>query len=534
MYIPLTFEGALQKCLIASSSNGGMFISGGVQYEYHYITASTNLEVQIGSLEAQLLVVGGGGGGMWKTGGGAPGGGGGEVYYNPNQRLYKGTYTITIGQGGRGGFGTGTTGVGLSGETTSIVGSNLFITASGGQGATGSVGGRSGNGFAGGTSFDGGAAEGGGGGGGSFGTGSSVSNLSPTEAGDGGIGFTITVANYSDSYGCGGGGGSSAGAEIGFSCYGNYGTGGTPTAAGGIGAPNRGGGGGGAGVIAGSGSAGIVVIQYPVNRYCSTFFNQTGSCKCAQLTFDVTESGGYYPDAFGSYIYLPCNGTNYVTGSMESFYPKTVCAASGSYYNYTTIFNNFIDPVFPVPNTGIVGAGIQCSTGSICANPKTLYTPNCSESKIIAFGNYDNSVSIIRSTIASAWYVGRNSSSLSEQTVPVRSVRYACAVTASGYPLGILGGYGRYGDASCRQYNWSGTLPAGGYDATIKYYACGGTLSSASFSTGMSIPENINFTFCADTSFVLPQTSGIGASFLSLVQGVDCLTGSLKPTCGCP
>ena len=52
MYIPLTFEGALQKCLFATSSaTEGYFISGSQQWKYHWFTGSGALTVQKGTID---------------------------------------------------------------------------------------------------------------------------------------------------------------------------------------------------------------------------------------------------------------------------------------------------------------------------------------------------------------------------------------------------------------------------------------------------------------------------------------------------
>ena len=64
MYIPLTFEGALQKCLFASGGVEGFYISGNTQYAYHWFTGSGQFVVNKGSIDnVEIYVIGGGGGG---------------------------------------------------------------------------------------------------------------------------------------------------------------------------------------------------------------------------------------------------------------------------------------------------------------------------------------------------------------------------------------------------------------------------------------------------------------------------------------
>lgn len=534
MYIPLTFEGSQAKCLIASSSFGGSFISGGFQYEYHVITGSSQFQVYNGSLEAELMVVGGGGGGAWKTGGGAGGGGGAQVLYYPNQRFFAGTYDISIGLGGDGGYSTGSQPQGLDGESTTISGANISYTAIGGKGASSGNGAQSGDGYSGGSGYDAGPAEGGGGGGGSRGVGQSVTSLAPTEAGDGGSGFTMSVANYTDSYGCGGGGGSSSGGNSnGFSCNGFYGMGSgfSANSIGSAGTNNKGGGGGGGWFAGGDGGSGVVVIQYKVNDYCKNYFYETGSCDCKIVTMDVTEDGGYYPDGTGSYLYLPCGGTNYelYTGSLKSFYEDSICVVSGSYYFYTKPSNNFIDPESEQVVYGLADNTLmECSTTGSCVSASVLYTPNCSSSAVIAFRNSSTFQN------AQTYFVPRNSGSLATSAVG-SSIQYKCAVTASGYPLGILGGYQSvYGPASCTQYNHSGFLPAGGSDASVTYYACGGILTTHTETSGRFTDKNFSFNFCADTSFGTPTISSGTGTPGTLTGYGNCLTGSLLPSCGCP
>lgn len=522
MYIPLTFEATSKQCLIASGGfESSYFISGGIQYGYHVFTGSGNFTVYNGSLKAQLLVVGGGGGGAYKSGGGAGGGGGGQVFYNPAQRFYAGTYSIGIGTGGAGGI-LGSATNAANGLSSSINGPAMSIGVGGGGGAVLGTGGPSGNGFSGGTGVDAGAAEGGGGGGGAVSAGESVSGLTPSIAGDGGSGFTMSVANYVDYYGCGGGGGSpTSGNDNGLSCNGLYGRGNGDTlvGVGNSGAPNRGGGGGGGWVAGGAGGEGIVIIQYVVNDYCDNFFNETGSCGCRQLTFDRT-TGAYTPDEVGDYIYLPCGETTYVTGSIESFYPITVCAASNSYFAYEgingTVFSGFA-------NSG--SSTIRCANDLPCTGPD-VFVPNCSQSAVMAFLDPVGGTSI-------GYFVPRNSGSLGSLAFS-QSVAYRCAVTASGYPIGTIGDNSQYARATCLQYNYSGFLPAGGANAYVTYYACGGASQYYYQESGRFTDRNFSFNFCADVSFGGPVIGSDTGDVGTLAQYGNCLTGSLLPVCGCP
>jgi hypothetical protein len=189
MYIPLTFEGALAKCLYASGGIEGYFISGSDEYKYHLFTlGSSQFEVQAGTLDnLTIFMVGGGGGGGFNTSTPGQGGGAGEVKIIENQRIFSGIYNITIGAGGDGRK-SGLATIGGNGLSTTFSGSNFFYSASGGQGGSyngfaGGALGTSGNGFAGGANTS----THGGGGGGS--TAAGISGGSTTSRGAGGTGY---------------------------------------------------------------------------------------------------------------------------------------------------------------------------------------------------------------------------------------------------------------------------------------------------------------------------------------------------------
>ena len=517
MYIPLTFEGALQKCLIASSSYQGTFISGGIQYGFHIITGSSQLEVYEGSLQAQLVVVGGGGGG-----GSNPrasgGGGGGEVQYFPLQQFYKGVYNISVGAGG--------TTSGGNGGTTSITGPGLSISAVGGNGAFGSTGGTSGNGFSGGTGCNNVSGNGGcgGGGGGSTAAAANANCAQPTDATNGGAGFSIVVANTAWSFGCGGGGGASNSSGRGQSCLGGYG-------ASDAGDPNTGNGGGGGWVsggttIGGPGGSGVVIIQYPIETYCKNFFNQTGSCNCSQITFNIP-NGGQYPQLTGSYAYTQCGTNTLVSGSLKAKYPVTVCAVSNSWYWQLTS-----NQIGGQDASSGLSSGNNCFSASYgvqtCVTQS--FPPTCT-SKIITF--YAGTGSAGPQTL---FYIAKNESNFTYNTISNNSVTYKCVSSGSlysgsiaYYPNGISGNGSLIFTSSVTCNNVTFISNAAFSTRYYKYQTCGGALVTGTFfGTGNSL------TACVDTTFFYGFYNG-NTSGTSVTVGGDCLSGSIDTgSCGCP
>jgi hypothetical protein len=513
MYIPLTFEGALQNCLIASSSYQGTFISGGIQYGYHAITGSSTFEVYNGSLQAQIIVVGGGGGGG-SSNRASGGGGGGQVKYLPAQQLYKGTYTIQIGQGGIGGTPTVPA---TQGGTTSIIGPGFSLSSIGGYPSLGTTGGNSGDGFTGGTgctnvSGNGGA---GGGGGGSTAAAANVNCAQPTIATDGGAGLDISFGNYDWSFGCGGGGGSSSG-DGGRSCFGGDGFGNPGTAGG----PNTGNGGGGSWIsglscTGGNGGSGVVIIQYRINDYCKNFFNETGSCGCREITFDITDPLNYYPDITGNYVYTPCGTNDLISGSIEAYYPKTVCASSGSYYwvKGDGAYGNSLGIASSGPECFSANYGVQtCVTQS--------FVPTC-ESKVYSFYATGSSAT------QTIHYVPKNSGSVVYESLANRNVIYKCISSGSFNQLGSgmqpygITGNGNAVTASCTQIS---VVRISGAPYIFKWVDCGGTYMTQSITT------TYDFSKCVDMSQPY-DFNGVGGG---ITIGGNCLTGSLLPPCGCP
>jgi hypothetical protein len=240
------------------------------------------------NLLCDILVVGGGGGGGSGHGGG---GGAGALIYKTNYNLSVGSYSISIGSGGRGGSAEPNQGDGVNGtDTTIIFNSNAIFRAKGGgkgiyvnTGGTGGSGGGAGGAGGGGGSivtnnipqdsdvfgFAGGSSTGGyintGGGGGAGGVGG---NGSGNNAGNGGVGKNISITGTSLFYAGGGGGSGSGSASVpgtGGSSVG--GTGGFNGNNGSNGTENTGSGGGGSGYgvkigSAGNGGSGIVIIRY--------------------------------------------------------------------------------------------------------------------------------------------------------------------------------------------------------------------------------------------------------------------------------
>jgi len=256
--------------------------------------------------EVDALVVGGGGPGGYYAGGG--GGGGGLVYTNAMRVTGGSTYTVTVGAGGE--HATSAAAYGTNGGDSSIVGTDVSVTAVGGgaggngrqnnqtatnAGAAGGSGGgatwkdssagagTAGQGNAGGTvqigqKEDSVKNHAGGGGGAAKPGGNAVGVTGAQSSGSGGDGLQIAISGVSVYYaGGGGGGGKESFLNGGWGSAGNGGAGGggrggqyadsTESATAVAGTDGLGGGGGGGstqdGLYAGAdGGNGIVIIRY--------------------------------------------------------------------------------------------------------------------------------------------------------------------------------------------------------------------------------------------------------------------------------
>jgi hypothetical protein len=298
---------------------------------FPYSGSSTTKSYTLTTLEpliCDILVVGGGGGGGADRGGG---GGGGGIIYLENINL-NGVYNINVGKKGLGTTSQNANGLGsrgLNGENSYISGSNLtLITAIGGGGGGGcgpgtnvkngldggSGGGGSqyggngsggigtiGQGKNGGTGYEAGA---GGGGGGYVNPGT---NASGTNAGNGGIGLSLSITGSAVIYSSGGGGGGSSGS--GTSQNQPFGYGGSSGAGNGGNAKNNGvnatgygcGGGGSGwpyptlvGTRGGDGGDGVVIIRYRKTPLSSSSFELIrGSSGDANIDYKM---GNYVGD----------------------------------------------------------------------------------------------------------------------------------------------------------------------------------------------------------------------------------------------
>ncbi len=527
MYIPLTFEGALQKCLFATApANEGFFLSGSQQWKYHWFTGSAALEVQKGTIDnVQIFVIGGGGGGGRgiENVTAAGGGGGGGVAFTYNARLFQGTYNISVGKGGDGALSQQNNG--NDGFSSSIAGPNLNISIGGGgggqwaQGVGTTRGGTSGNGFLGGTNIP---LDGGGGGGAS----STGSNGTSTRAGDGGTGISFNIANYVNQFGCGGGGYAADSSDPnGVTCNIPFGGGGD---IGTDGANKFGMGGGGGGARGGDGGSGSVIIQYPIFDYCSNYFNETGSCGCRQITFDITNQLNFRPNITGSFIYYPCGGTQFVSGSLSAYNPLTVCAVSNSYYSYSeflsstnelNVYSGFVNQQY-LPNAP------QCTSASLVPQPCSLgtFTATCTSS-IISF--YTPSASVSREN--KIFYVEKNATTTSSFTSTSPSVKYICVSSGSEYGTAIKpypqvtsGSFIQlYQTASCNTI----TVTLGG-GRRSRIVNCGGIEQ-------ILISPSNGSTYCIDSSIGVRDIPGFSPVLFTV--GGDCLSGSFDTSsCGCP
>lgn len=510
MYIPLTFEGALSKCLFASGGLEGFFISGSEQYKYHLFTGSANLVVQKGTIDnVQIYVIGGGGGGARGTANvsQAGGGGGGGTNFTMNARLYQGTYNIQVGKGGD--IQSTQNTAGFNGVTSSFKGANINMIAGAGGGAPDAGGGISGNGFAGGT----GGFDNGGGGGGSTGVGDDSTAI---KAGNGGAGNTFFIAGIGIGYGCGGGGYARFTAdEPGFSCNdAAFGAGGEGNNSPNDGANRYGMGGGGGGDIGAAGGSGSVIIQYTIFDYCTNYFNETGSCGCRQITFGIDDQN-YTPDRTGSYIYMPCGESKFASGSLSAYAPLTVCAVSNSYFTFTPNVNTPL-PLLPTASFAITGP--ECFSASLVSIPCSPEAfPATSQSIIVT--NYTPSGS--GGNPNTFRFVAKNATTHSIYTSTSARVNYVCISTGSlfegldRYPKVLTGPSNiLFNTASCNNVTFqsTATFPNNRF---YRYYDCNGVSVAGSFNG----PGSLNV--CIDRSAPFGFTGNSGST--SVTIGTECL-----------
>ena len=523
MYIPLTFEGALQQCLYASGGIMTSYISGQDQYIYHLYTSSGQFEVFQGTVsDVDILVVGGGGGGAYGLAQSSGGGGGGGVDYRTNERLFKGIYNVVVGAGGKGGtLSSINSSNGNTGVSSSFVGSNINMIGqpgTGGQFGNTFFGGTSGNGFAG----DQNSSTVGGGGGGASGS---------TTNQDGGPGILANLTGYDVYYGCGGGGGLTFNGTPGYSCMSSqYGQGSDTAARAGRGAPFTGMGGGGSlgnyGVAGGDGGSGSVLIRYKINDYCRNFFNQTGSCGCDRVTINITDNLNYYPDRTGSYVYTPCGTTAFVSGSLLAEYPTTICIASGSlvWYNWVGEDGGIItsQSTYVYDSFNNLPSCISASFGIETCTTQSVPTSSCSQEAIVTF--------FASASVQTAKYFPAHSSSFHFESIPANNVRYRCvqsgSITQIGngafYPIQMSGSAGDgiiYYTASCSTIQITSATGRG-----IITYCNSGSTTLINPSSGS--------TYCIDMSVGVRPVTGF-STFSYNILG-SCLSGSFDTaSCGC-
>ena len=544
MYIPLTFEGALQKCLYASGGfEQGFFISGSDQYAYHLFKESGKLEVLAGTIDSvEILVVGGGGGGA--SGTTAGGGGGGGINFVSDARLYTGTYNIIVGKGGKGGVGTFSGNPGDSGLPSSFSGANIYMAAGGGAGGSainGGSGGSSGTptSFAGGTNV----ATRGGGGGGASANGGNASN-SPARGGDGGAGLIYYFAGIAQSVGCGGGGnGASSGQAGGAGCQ-SAGQGGDTTNGSQPGANIYGGGGGGQLINftsdnGGDGGSGSVLIQYKINDYCKNWFNETGSCGCSQATFDVSDFIDFYPNITGSYQYTPCGSNVFASGSLQAEFPLTVCAASNSFVWYQYSGSTPAGPVSGGGGGFVSGNNCFSASYGVQTCVPQYFTPTCTSSIFTFYAGTDGGTETL-------YWIPKNSSSISFDTLANNDITYKCVSTGSlgsigYYPYGISGtGATIYATASCQSTAVTASWTSGfNYSfATYTYTPCGGPVNGSSIRLDKGVLGAVVRTAnigCVDTTFTGSWTFGGTGASVTVNQTGSCLNDYiLTGSCGCP
>jgi len=248
-FTPFAFSGTqLGQYVSATGGITGTYTSGSVNYKYHKFTGNGTFSVATGG-SMEILIVGGG-----ATGARTGGGGGGVLYLS--QRIYKGTYQVTVGNGGVSGS--------VVAGTSALSASGYLYQALGGDN-TGSSG-QPTNYIAGANTECGGSDLPGGGGGGASQSGSNATCVPQATGGNGGQGLTYDLDGTATVYGSGGGGRGRA-TPGGFASGGtggtNAGNGGSFVAFATSGVANTGGGGGGSytGPV-GFGGSGVVIIRY--------------------------------------------------------------------------------------------------------------------------------------------------------------------------------------------------------------------------------------------------------------------------------
>ena len=268
----------------------------------------------------QLVLAGGGSGGYNPGNAYGSGGGGAGGYRTTASGLTPGAvYTVTVGQGG-----TSTTTASANGTDSSIIGTGVSITSTGGgrgghggnaSGSTGGSGGGAGNlvntggslgntpstspsqGNNGGNSGSDPNGPGGGGGG----AGANGANATNTAGGNGGAGASSSITGSAVTRGGGGGGATYGGGSAGTGGSGGGGDGQASTGNGSAGTDGLGAGGGGAGANdssagkGGDGGNGVVIISMADAKYSGTV---TGSPTVAtgvsgQTVLTFTGSGSY-------------------------------------------------------------------------------------------------------------------------------------------------------------------------------------------------------------------------------------------------
>jgi hypothetical protein len=355
--------------------------------------------------------------------------------------------------------------------------------------------------------------------------------------GNGSLGVIVYVDGYGYGYGCGGGGAENifSGGPSGFSCNDvSYGAGASGGSNAGDGAPyyGMGGGGGNGGRIGARGGSGSVIIQYPIYDYCSNYFNETGSCGCIQTTLDVSDGLNYYPEQTASYIYMPCGGTEFVSGTIDAYFPKTFCVVSNSYYS-------FVGPYYT--NTGFITSGPECVSASltpVACSPEafpatcnssivTIYTPSGSGGNINTFG-----------------YVAKNETTHSTYTSTSNRVKYICISTGSlfegneRYPKVLTGNFASlYNTASCNTITFVTTWPSTSLPtatSTYTYYQCDGNRTTLTLTKNTPTGQGAtrSGSVCRDMS--TPAVIGGGGTQFVYISG-SCLSGSFDTSsCGCP
>jgi len=192
----------------AAKATGGIITEDATYYYHTFVASGTFTPKQ--SLTCDVLAVAGGAGG----GGGAIGGGGGAGGFRvlTAQSLGAYTFTVTVGGGGNGGIAAGSYTSATNGVDSSIIGTGLSITSTGG--------GKGG----GGNATDPGGNGGSGGGGNYLGSSAGSGNTPSTSPSQGSAGALGGASNY----GGGGGGLSAAGSNQnggnGSSAYSSWGS----------------------------------------------------------------------------------------------------------------------------------------------------------------------------------------------------------------------------------------------------------------------------------------------------------------------